>query len=141
MTPGRHLRGPGPHDVRGCWAGTEEMTEEEWLACDNWETQCTWLTRSGKVSERKRKLFGLSQSRLLWNSFPHDATRREIEVAERHADGEATDEELAAAHQASLERIRATGSISPSDIFPHWGRVERNFFDIVGNLFRLPYRH
>jgi hypothetical protein len=75
------------------------MTEAEWLACAESETL---LKRSRfRNSRRKSRLFAVACCRHVWTHFVDERSRHAVEVAERHADGLATDEELrVAAHEA-----------------------------------------
>jgi len=60
------------------------MTEAEWLACEGPEAMLEFLR--GRASDRKLRLFAVGCVRRLWRYFPED-TRRQIEQAERIADG------------------------------------------------------
>jgi hypothetical protein len=74
------------------------MTEQEWLACtDRWEMlEFLW----GRASDRKMRLFSCACCRQVWHLLTDEHSRRAIEVAERHADGQATDSEFTAAQGA-----------------------------------------
>jgi hypothetical protein len=91
-----HCRQPGPH-VRGCWvldllvAKEEGMTEAQWLACD--DPQFMWWHLTPKPGPRKQLLFAAACCRRIWDLFPDDDCRRAVEVSERLADGQATQEE------------------------------------------------
>ncbi len=72
------------------------MTEEQWLC----STDLTWMLQflRGKISDRKLRLFAVASCRHLLRQVqvrPVDV--RAVDVAERYADGEASDAELAAA--------------------------------------------
>jgi hypothetical protein len=73
------------------------MTESEWLACDEVAKAVTFLR--GKTTARKRILLGCACCRLLHGHFlaHHSELRGRVEVAERYADGQATEDEYAAA--------------------------------------------
>lgn len=74
------------------------MDEGEWVACNDSEKMVSFLRVSGRLSERKGRLFAAACCRhlLLW--VPVDPVDvRAVEVAERYADGEATTAELEAA--------------------------------------------
>lgn len=72
------------------------MTEQEWLACDDPQKMLEFL--QGKVSERKLRLFAVACGRRI-DGIADDRLRHAIMVAEKHADGLATDDELADAHE------------------------------------------
>src|SRR5262245_49368655 len=72
------------------------MTEAEWLACEDPERMLAFL--QGKASDRKLRLFACALARggFLWLDNVADVAA--LEVAERHANGAATPDELRAAH-------------------------------------------
>jgi hypothetical protein len=76
------------------------MTEAEWVACDDPDVL---LKKSHfRLFRRKSRLFAVACCRCTWPTFVDDRSRHAVEVAERHADGMATDEELQVArHQAA----------------------------------------
>src|SRR5262249_32522660 len=78
------------------------MTESEWLACEDARALVEYLQQGG--SERKMRLLGCAAARLLPPRDEPGATRRRaaaIRSAERFADGEASEEELALHWQRS----------------------------------------
>jgi hypothetical protein len=79
------------------------VTEAEWLACDEPETL---LERSGfGNSARKSRLLAVACCRRIWDQFVDDRSRRAVEVAERYADGVATDSELIGAQIEAMQVI------------------------------------
>jgi hypothetical protein len=76
------------------------MTEQEWLAGANVTAMKRYIV--GKISERKRRLFGCACCRRIWHLLPDERSQRAVEVSERFADGPARHAELKAARQAAL---------------------------------------
>jgi hypothetical protein len=70
--------------------------EAEWLACTDPLTLARY--RTPRITNRKRRLFACACCRLLWDQLADPRNRAAVEVAERFADGRATQEELARAH-------------------------------------------
>jgi hypothetical protein len=73
------------------------MTEAEWLHCGDPRPMFAFLR--GQASERKLRLFACACCRRLWGLFLADECRPAVEVAERFADGRATEEQLRQAHR------------------------------------------
>ncbi|HEY7330949.1 MAG TPA: hypothetical protein VH592_25150 [Gemmataceae bacterium] len=111
------------------------MTEAEWLACT--ETEAEWLTCTdplkmlryllGRTSDRKLRLFAVACCRRIWHLLIDKRSREAVEVAERYADGRATDEELEtasdAAHavwDADMERASTEGKWDRRSRLPYY---------------------
>jgi hypothetical protein len=73
---------------------TWPMTEIEWQTCQDPTPMVAFLLTKGLASERKLKLFAVACCRRMWNLLTNEQSRRAVEVIERHADGEADDEDL-----------------------------------------------
>jgi hypothetical protein len=75
------------------------MDEWEWLECDD-----PWVMLkvvADKLMERKIRLFAVACCRSVWHLLTDDRSRQAIEVAERFADGDATESERASAWEAA----------------------------------------
>src|SRR4051794_40505396 len=77
------------------------MTEAEWLACEDPMPMLAFAFEL--MSQRKLRLFAVAAARLVWGLLAGARSREAVETAERFADGEATDDELAAAADAADE--------------------------------------
>jgi hypothetical protein len=75
------------------------MNGAEWLSCDD---PCRMLAFLGpRASARKRRLHLCGGCRQLWHLLYDDGSRQAVEVGERHADGEATPQDMRAADWSS----------------------------------------
>jgi hypothetical protein len=75
------------------------MTEAEWLTCA--EPAAMLERLKGKVSDRKLRLFGVACCRRIWHLIVHPVSREALEVAQRCADGLASDDERHLAYGAA----------------------------------------
>jgi hypothetical protein len=79
------------------------MTEAKWCSCTNLQEMLNFLRESGRLSERKARLFAAATFRRIWPLLGDERGRRAVEVAERNADGTATTEEWIAANHAAVQ--------------------------------------
>src|SRR5690349_12252954 len=75
------------------------MTEAEWLACD--DPQALWEFVFDTASDRKWRLLAVALCRCIWPLLLDPRSRAAVEVAERYADGEASEGERADASIAA----------------------------------------
>jgi hypothetical protein len=94
------------------------MTEAEWLACTDPQPMLEFLYRIANISERKLRLFGVACCRRTVAVLQDERSRTAIEVADRYADGNASEEEFQAAGQAASDAA-GLGRYGGDD---SWGR-------------------
>jgi hypothetical protein len=75
------MGGPGVPERQGPEGG--DVTEAEWDGCDDPQKMLLFLR--GQVSDRKLRLFACALGRRLWGKLGREASRRAVQVAERHA--------------------------------------------------------
>jgi hypothetical protein len=85
------------------------VTETEWLASSDPQPMLALLRNS--ATERKLRLFAVACCHRVGGSLP-DACRHPVAVAERHADGAATDRDLLNAYKASYSAWRPGASFA-----------------------------
>jgi hypothetical protein len=82
------------------------MTEAEWLASDDLEAMLEFLRTTGKVSDRKLRLFAVACCRRLYwlnqEPFGEEDIRIALDTSEQRADGDVTPEALAALRRRLL---------------------------------------
>jgi hypothetical protein len=92
------------------------MTEQEWLDCADPEAILKFLR--GKLSDRKLRLFACACVRELGPLVADRASKAALQVAERHADGRATEAKW---YDARVAAWAASGAILQKVISPSSG--------------------
>ncbi|WP_238602924.1 hypothetical protein [Fimbriiglobus ruber] len=97
------------------------MTEEEWLAATDLRPVIEFLV--GKASRRKGRLIGCGYLRVIWPKLSgKEGSQEAVHAAERFADGEASDAELAGARR--LAEQTAEQWSDPALAEPVWQAVQ-----------------
>jgi hypothetical protein len=78
------------------------MTEAEWLAGE--DPMALLKAARYRFRHRKTRLFAVACCRLIWHLLTDQRSREAVEVAERYADGRASDEDL---HRAAVAALAA----------------------------------
>jgi hypothetical protein len=121
-----HCRGPGPH-VLGCWVvdallGRESavckglITESDWQACKSLETLIHFLKDKGTIDQWRQ--FAVVCCRRIDSLITDPRSRLALDVAERHINGTATDEDLGVARataQQALEEAKKAEWIAEAE--------------------------
>jgi hypothetical protein len=97
------------------------MTEFDWIVSEDPVAMLRWLHQDfGKlqvtgydVSPRKLRLFACGCCRLIWPFLADQRGRRAVEVAERHADGQAMEEEVVTALGAMRDGLCGGPPLEP----------------------------
>ena len=79
------------------------MTQTEWLTCQHLSPKLDFLR--GRTSDRKFRLFVVGCCRRVWSGLRDARSRAAVEVAERFADGEASEATLWDAHDAAYVAV------------------------------------
>ena len=87
------------------------MTEAEWDACADPQPMLKFLR--GKATERKSRLFACACCRSIWHLLTETRGRDAVEVAERYADGLASDGELAKARRNAQDAWTTLNKAQP----------------------------
>jgi hypothetical protein len=92
------------------------VTEAEWDLCTNPEAMLEFLHTTGRLSERKGRLFSVACCRRVWHHL-EEPSRRAVSVIERFVEGRASEPERAAAEaEASVVSARlASASFGAAD--------------------------
>src|SRR4051812_26336624 len=94
------------------------MIEPEWRACHNPEAMLHHL--GDKASARKLRLYAVACCHRISNLLSDDRLKHAVQVAQRYADGKATQVEMEAAGQIVVSMARIVGNpLMPSSRATH----------------------
>ncbi len=105
------------------------MTEGEWLSGSNVDELLTYL--GPRADARRLRLLACACCRAIWPQLPDPRSRAGIEVAERYADGKASERELAAARNQAL--VAADNRERKAGFAPYW-TLNHNLRDCLANI-------
>jgi hypothetical protein len=83
------------------------MTDEQWRAGTDPNAMLEWLRTSGRATDRKLRLFAVACCRQVRHLLADERVLRAVEVAERYADGSASEQERAAAQERAFAALRS----------------------------------
>jgi hypothetical protein len=113
---------------RACYGGREwamstgcATMAELWQRGDMRADWRVWIaTRRGVIDDKTLRLFACWSVRQVWNLLTDERSRNAIEVAERYAEGKATDEELATAQAAARAAAEAAAGAARGAAAAAW---------------------
>jgi hypothetical protein len=96
------------------------VTESEWLQCSDIPTLLDYLV--DRASSRKFRLFGSACCRRLWPLLADERARNAVCLAERYADGLATEEEVEIARREMID-LRTETAFRPGSDVLSWAHL------------------
>src|SRR6266511_4924386 len=88
------------------------MTESEWLVCSDPRPMLDWLRLNRDANDRKYRLFAVACCSRIWPLLSQDQ-RKVVAIAEHHAEGRRTAEELHQANSWAARGFRSDRSHTP----------------------------
>src|SRR6516225_5394170 len=99
------------------------MTESEWLSCQDPQKMLLFLRNTGMASDRKLRLFACAFGRAVRES-QHLLGPSTVAVAERYADGLASDRDMASERRRWACSPEEWGPVAPSAYDGAWAAVD-----------------
>ena len=99
------------------------MTESDWKSCTDPQKMLLFLRNSGKASDRKLRLFACAFGRAVRES-QHLLGPSTVAVAERYADGLASDQDMASERRRWACSPEEWGPVAPSAYDGAWAAVD-----------------
>ena len=99
----------GACDEAARWLESQPDAQTAWRNCEKSQWMLWWLNKCGIDNRTKRRL-AVRFARRVQHLMRDERSIAALDVAERHADGLATDEELAAAWAAASDAARAASA-------------------------------
>lgn len=112
------------------------MTEQQWLVCTDPEHMLSFL--GDRLSRRKRLLFACGCVRRVWHLIEDSTCQRAVIVAERYADGLATEEERTEADEAVAQGDGRGTPYGPADLAATFSIIADGNFADVDSVLRHP---
>jgi hypothetical protein len=103
------------------------MTETEWLTCV--EPRAILFLRAARLSDRKKRLYLVACCRSIWSCIKVEKSKEAVSVAERFADGLASESELREAYEAAVTISNAPWNF----VYSHPGIPQSGLIMRVGN--------
>jgi hypothetical protein len=92
------------------------MTESDWLNATEPEGMLAFQRDSGTLSERKARLCAVACCRRIWHLLTDERSRRVVEVAERYAEGTASQADCKAAARGAWDAAQESAPNTNDDM-------------------------